>query len=254
MMLKARHVDVLSSWRGHVCGPTSRPRVNFGDIGADVEASTPTRRRGCGRGGGRRGPSRRRFGGGSWCRRRRGGCRACGAHRRQDAEFADLQRHFVVFGLVAERPGHAAAGRVKGFDLEAGDELQCLDRGADSGEGLLVAMAVQQRGLARHRFQAAARTGRRRVRRRRIPQTAGRVPASALLAEPGSSAGKFVAQGQQAGRFEPDDRRAGSDMRGERVDACAAPRFAPGRRGRRQERSGRSTAAGRVRDRGSATR
>src|SRR5205809_8126385 len=36
-----------------------------------------------------------------------------GAHLRQHAEFADLQRQLVMLGLVAERSGHAAAGRLE---------------------------------------------------------------------------------------------------------------------------------------------
>ena len=35
------------------------------------------------------------------------------AHFRQDAEFADLERHLMVLGLVAKRAGHAAAGRIR---------------------------------------------------------------------------------------------------------------------------------------------
>ena len=78
------------------------------------------------------------------------------AHFRQNAKFADLQRHFMVFGLVAEGASHAAAGRIEGLDRQIGDQLQCLDRGADSGKGLLVAMAVQQRRFVRHRALASA--------------------------------------------------------------------------------------------------
>ena len=40
----------------------------------------------------------------------------------------------------------------EGLDRQVGDQLQRLDRGADSGEGLLVAMAVQQHRFVRHRL------------------------------------------------------------------------------------------------------
>src|SRR5580658_9561384 len=77
--------------------------------------------------------------------------RGSGAHSGQDAELADAERHVVMFGLVAEGAGHAAAGRLEGLDLEAGDELQRGDARAQRVESLLVAMAVQQR-LARRRL------------------------------------------------------------------------------------------------------
>src|SRR5580692_3764516 len=76
--------------------------------------------------------------------------RRCRAHPRQYAELADLYRYFVMFGFIAERPGHAAARRVEGFDLEARDQPQRLYRGADGAECLLVAMPVKQCRLAFH--------------------------------------------------------------------------------------------------------
>ena len=58
-----------------------------------------------------------------------------------------------MLGFEAERAGHAAAGRIEGLDLQFGDQPQCLGRGAGGVERLLMAMAVQQRGAARHRRQ-----------------------------------------------------------------------------------------------------
>src|ERR1700741_4017117 len=62
----------------------------------------------------------------------------------QYAELTNLHRHLVMLGLVAERPGHAATGRIEGLDGEARDQLQGLHRGSDRGKRLLVTMPVQQ--------------------------------------------------------------------------------------------------------------
>ena len=42
----------------------------------------------------------------------------------QYAQLADFQRYFVVLSLVAERTGHAAAGRVESLDSETRDQSQ----------------------------------------------------------------------------------------------------------------------------------
>src|SRR5580704_7420712 len=78
------------------------------------------------------------------------GIGGCCAHLRQYPELADLQRQLVMLDLVAERSGHAAAGRIKGFDLETGDQLQSRRR-TDRVECFLVAMPVQQSRPALHR-------------------------------------------------------------------------------------------------------
>src|SRR5205085_10736232 len=64
----------------------------------------------------------------------------CRTHFGQYAELADLQRYFIMLGLVAERAGHAAAGRVERLDSEAWDQLQGLCCGLDGAECLLVAV------------------------------------------------------------------------------------------------------------------
>ena len=116
-----------------------------------------------------------------------------------------------MLGLVAERSCHAAAGRIEAFDREAGDQLQCLHRRTDSAERFLVAMPVQQSRAALHRRQCQSETAR------------GALAFDELLEEPGAfgkrlGSGtrqehrKFVAQGQQAGWLQPDDRCASLDI------------------------------------------
>ena len=71
------------------------------------------------------------------------GVRPCPPHGRQQRQLAHGQRHIVSLRLVAERAGHAAAGRSDRLHLEAGHELQRCFHRANGGEGLLVAMPVQ---------------------------------------------------------------------------------------------------------------
>ena len=61
----------------------------------------------------------------------------------QYTQLADLQRHFVVLNLVAERAGHAAAGRVESLDSETRDQSQRCRRRTNRIESLLVTMPVQ---------------------------------------------------------------------------------------------------------------
>jgi len=68
----------------------------------------------------------------------------------QHAQFADLERHVVMLGLVAERTGQAAAGRIEAFDREARHQLQRGDARRRGVERLLVAMGVEH-GLGRDR-------------------------------------------------------------------------------------------------------
>src|SRR3954469_20062283 len=44
-------------------------------------------------------------------------------HFWEGAQLARPKRQIVMFGLETERPGHAAASRVEGLDLELGDQL-----------------------------------------------------------------------------------------------------------------------------------
>src|SRR6266851_5229173 len=88
-------------------------------------------------------------------------CAGCGRpHLRQYPEFADLQRQRVMLGLVAEGSRHAAAGRVEGFDVETGDQLQRRYRRVDRVERLLVTMPVQQCRPAFHRSERQSEAAR----------------------------------------------------------------------------------------------
>ena len=73
------------------------------------------------------------------------------AHSRQQRQFAHLERYLDCGGVVAERNRHAAAVRFHRFDGKLRDELKrALDR-AHGREGLLMAVAVQQRLLRERR-------------------------------------------------------------------------------------------------------
>ena len=190
-----------------------------------------------------------------------------GAHLRQDAEFADLQRHVVMLGLVAERAGHAAAGRVEGLDLELRDQPQRLGRRADRAERLLVAMAVQQRGAARHRRERQLEAAGLALGWRRIPRRAGRASASAVVSAPGNIAGNSSRKvNRQAGSSPTigvpaaicgasasSMRRASFarlvDEAGREKRAAAAQRPADRRLGRRRRDSRRGSAPARRRAR-----
>lgn len=65
----------------------------------------------------------------------------------KEDEFADLHGDFVGFGLVAEGSGHAAAAGGNEVGLVAFGQGKGADGGVDSGEGFLVAMAVQLDGF-----------------------------------------------------------------------------------------------------------
>src|SRR5476651_700907 len=75
------------------------------------------------------------------------------AHRRQQRELGHGDRRLIMLGLVAEAARHAAATRLDWTDGEVGYEGQCLLYRAHGAERLLVAMAMQQRGLLRQRLE-----------------------------------------------------------------------------------------------------
>ena len=99
------------------------------------------------------------------------------------------------------------------LDGEAGDQLQRLHRGPDGSKRFLVAMPVQQCGPAFHRRQWQLEATRRALAFDELFEKLG-----ALGERLGLCARQyrreFVAQCQQTGRFQPDDRRAGLEMRG----------------------------------------
>lgn len=65
------------------------------------------------------------------------------AHGGEEDEFADLHGEVVVFPLVAEGTGHAAAAAGDGPDRVVRRQGQGGDGGFNTGEGLLEAVAVQ---------------------------------------------------------------------------------------------------------------
>ena len=67
--------------------------------------------------------------------------------RGQEVEFRHLHRKVVMLGLVAERPGHAAAAGRHRFDVQARYQAKCFFDAADRPECLLMAVSVDQRAL-----------------------------------------------------------------------------------------------------------
>ena len=145
-------------------------------------------------------------------------------HRREQAHPADAHRQFVVLGLEAERPRHAAAAGVELGDLGAGDALQQLDRRRGAGQRLLVAVAVEE--------DPRPATG-EPASRRSAPSSIASTSSSSTSAcgrRPPAPAGRreqlhvLLAQRQQARRLAADDRHAalGSGAsRSASASACA---------------------------------
>ena len=68
--------------------------------------------------------------------------RRCGAYSRQQATLRNLHRNGVVFGLIAERPGHAAAARIDFFNRVA-RQGENSPRWPCAHQCLLVAVTVE---------------------------------------------------------------------------------------------------------------
>ena len=77
------------------------------------------------------------------------GVPVCRPHRGQEVELAHRHRRIVVRGFVAEGAGHAAAARRDGLDLQPGNETERALQRRHGAERLLMAVAVQERTLAR---------------------------------------------------------------------------------------------------------
>src|SRR5215831_10116140 len=121
----------------------------------------------------------------------------------------------MVFGLIAEGAGHAAAGAVERLDGDAGHSFERGDAGAHGVERFLVAVAVQQH------------LGRRTAAGGDLEATGGGLLRDELLKELGAPrerlwllAGQepqeLVAQREEAGGLKADDRRAAVEMGPER--------------------------------------
>ena len=121
-----------------------------------------------------------------------------------------------MLGLVAERAGHAAAGRLERLDSEAWDQLQGLCCGLDGAECLLVAVTVQQCRPAFHRVKCQLEATGRPLTIDEFLDQLGAL-GKRLCSRARQHRRKLVAQRQQARRLQPDDRRAGRDVRRECV-------------------------------------
>ena len=112
-----------------------------------------------------------------------------GAHLGARRRARRSERHRVMLGLIAERAGHAAAGRIEGLDLETRDQLQGLRprrrrwRRPSDGNG----RAAMRCGPAS--APSASGTVRRRAPSSTNSSKSWACAASALAAAPGSSAG-----------------------------------------------------------------
>ena len=65
----------------------------------------------------------------------------------EESLFTDEARDFVVFLLVAEGAGHAAAAGVEVDDLGTGDATQQLERRTHADERALMAVALHEDAL-----------------------------------------------------------------------------------------------------------
>ena len=116
-------------------------------------------------------------------------------------------RHVLRLGLIAEGAGHSATGRNDRRDGQIGRLAQGRESRIEGAEAFLMAMAVDMRLrrrrsklernlLARHPL--AERDGAARERSRFASRQQGH---------------EFVAQGHEAGGFEPDDKRIAGERR-----------------------------------------
>ena len=117
-------------------------------------------------------------------------------------------RDVVVLRLEAEGAGHAAAAGIDEFDVVAGDEAQCPHRGLAANERLLVAVRMQQDP---HREVVSKKVRDLGVVRRELRHEF--IDEDGLIGDQGggfarNEVGVFVAEGEEAGRFDADDRRA----------------------------------------------
>src|SRR2546430_15175200 len=67
-----------------------------------------------------------------------------GANRRHQHAIADRFRYLEVTAIVTERTCHPAASRVENVEAQALDSIQQLDLVGDTGERLLMAMAMKE--------------------------------------------------------------------------------------------------------------
>ena len=156
------------------------------------------------------------------------------AHGRQQVGFRHGARHVLRLGLIAEGARHAAAGRGDRRNRQIRRLAQRRERGVESAEALLMAMAVHMR-LRRHRPK------RERNLFARHPLAEGDRAARERSRFAARQQGQeFVAQGQQAGGLEADDRRVARERRqrppgfgarlldqaGRKIGAAAAERTA----------------------------
>src|SRR5215217_4097686 len=124
----------------------------------------------------------------------------CLAHRREESPLSHLHRDLVVSLLITEEPGHTTASRVDHLDV-GGEPEQPLCR-ARTYQRLLVAVSVQEdRGAFSQRKLPVE------IQHRLLEEAGGcRQLFDALVI--GEKFPVIVAQGQDAARFEADQRDA----------------------------------------------
>ena len=132
------------------------------------------------------------------------------------------------------------------LDLQLRDQPQRLGRRIDGAERLLVAMAVQQRGPAWHRCERQVKAAGLALGGDKFLEQLARGRRAPCVSASGQHRREFVAQGQQAGRFETDDRGAGGDAGASassmRRASLRASSTSPAPRKVRPQHSGRPTA------------
>src|SRR5213596_841483 len=136
---------------------------------------------------------------------------ARGADLGKQCELGHFHRDRVVPGLVAEAAGHAAAGGLDRLDFQLRDERKRLPHRRHRAEGLLVAMAVQERALLGERLELEREAAGFVLEREELLEEQRCVRERVGLAAREHRL-EFVAQGQKAGRLEADDIDAASHV------------------------------------------
>src|SRR5689334_17736217 len=111
-----------------------------------------------------------------------------------------------MLGLVAERAGHAAAGRIEGLDLESRHQLEGGEACAHDVESLLMAVAVDER-LAGTWLRLEFETARGAFLSDEFLEELGALGKRRGVGA-GEKGGDLIAQGEETGGLQSDNGRA----------------------------------------------
>ena len=139
----------------------------------------------------------------------------------KEREGAHAARNVVMLGFESERAGHATAAGVDEGGIESG-QLEGAERGVRTGEGLLVAVRMEQERAPRGKKTIGEgglfvdKTDEKLIEEERV---LGNDPGLG----PGNQVGVLVAQSKETGRLDADDGDAGGGEGPQRFDVAAGP-------------------------------